>query len=101
MTHEEAVRSKGLVTHVLKEDAAHLSGPQLPPLVQAVDESRREPDVVPHDWFVVCQTVDVAHASAEISVHHRGQFTVSELKDAMCNYTVPCRWNLMCTLCCV
>lgn len=72
---------------VLNEGVVYLSGPQHPLLVQTVNESCRQPDVVPHYWFVVRQAVDAADASAQISVDHRGQFTISELKDATC-YTL-------------
>lgn len=72
---------------VPNEGVAYLSSPQHPPLVQTVNESCRQPDVVPHYWFVVCQAVDATDASAQISVDHRGQFTISELKDGT-HYTL-------------
>lgn len=60
--------------------AGYLSDPQLSPLVQTVDESGRQPDVVPDNRFVVCQAVDGANTPTQISVDHWGQFTVSELR---------------------
>ena len=58
----------------------YLSGPQLPPLVQTVDESGRQTDVISHHWLVVSQAVNAANTSTQISVDHRRQFTVSELE---------------------
>lgn len=58
----------------------HLSHPQLPLLVQTVDESSRQTDVISHHRFVVSQTVDTAHTSTQVSVHHRRELTVSKLR---------------------
>lgn len=60
----------------------YLLAPQLPLLVQAVDEARGQPDVVPDHGFVVRQAVDAADAPAQVSVHHRGQLAVSKLQGA-------------------
>lgn len=59
----------------------YLSGPQLAPLVQTVDESSRQANVVPHHRFVMSQTVDAANTSTQISVDHWRKFTVSELRE--------------------
>lgn len=61
----------------------HLSGPELRPLIQAVDESSRQADVVPHHGLVVGEPVDGAHAAAQISVDHGGQLAVSELRQQL------------------
>lgn len=58
----------------------YLPGPQRPPLVQAVDEPGRQADVVPHHGPVVGEPVDAAHTPAQVSVDHRRQLAVSELR---------------------
>ena len=85
-----------------RRSVRYLSGPQLPLLVQTVDEPGRQPDVVPHHRPVVSQPVHGADASTQISVDHRSQFTVSELRDRrhvrprVCVCVCVCVWVSVC-----
>ena len=90
-----------------RRSVRYLSGPQLPLLVQTVDEPGRQPDVVPHHRPVVSQPVHGADASTQISVDHRSQFTVSELRDQrhvrprVCVCVCVCVWVSVCLCGCV
>ena len=76
------VMMKVMMKVTMKPQRLYLSGPQLPLLVQTVDEPGRQPDVVPHHRFVMSEAVDGADASTQVSVDHRRQFAVFELRDS-------------------
>lgn len=57
-----------------------MSLPQRPLQVEAVNEPGRQPDVVPDDRAMVREAVHAANATTQISVHHRRQLAVPQLK---------------------
>lgn len=61
----------------------YLSSPELRPLIQALDESRRQPDIISNHGFVMGEPVDGTNAAAQVSVDHGGQFTVPELRQEL------------------
>lgn len=56
-----------------------LRGPELGPVIQRVDQLGRQLDVIAHYLLVLCDAIDVADTTGQVSVHTGTQFTLPEL----------------------
>lgn len=56
-----------------------LRGPELGPVIQCVDQLGCQLDVIAHYLLVLCDTINVADTTGQVSVHTRTQFTLTEL----------------------
>lgn len=67
------------VTNCGRRRRPRLRGPELSPVIQCVDQLGCQLDVISHYLLVLCNAIDVADTTSQVSVHTGTQFTLPEL----------------------
>lgn len=68
------------VTDCWHRRCPRLRSPELGPVIQRMDQLGCQLDVIAHYLFVLCNAVDVADTTSQVSVHTGAQFTFPELE---------------------